>query len=154
MLAVGALAPLSYGRLGKSWKHAEGLKELARYVATMNTKRGKMQLTNAENWSAIHQPRSLWMSSGIHTKREMRDRLEIHERILLQWIGRRKDKAKDIKMEVHEVENERYLRPPHWLRPLTCCRLIIPHSLFLRSLICLDLWCFRSTRLLCCANGC
>ena len=32
MLAVGALVPLSYGRLGKSWRHAEGLKELAEYV--------------------------------------------------------------------------------------------------------------------------
>ena len=30
MLAVGALVPLSYGRLGKSWKHAAGLKELAK----------------------------------------------------------------------------------------------------------------------------
>ena len=29
MLAVGALVPLSYGRLGKSWKHAPGLKSLA-----------------------------------------------------------------------------------------------------------------------------
>lgn len=31
MLAVGALVPLSQGRLGKSWKHASALKELARY---------------------------------------------------------------------------------------------------------------------------
>ncbi|KAL6720407.1 hypothetical protein ACLMJK_002329 [Lecanora helva] len=30
MLAVGVLLPLSYGRLGKSWKHAAGLKELAK----------------------------------------------------------------------------------------------------------------------------
>ena len=33
MLAVGALVPLSYGRMGKSWKHAEGLKELAKSVS-------------------------------------------------------------------------------------------------------------------------
>ena len=32
MLAVGALVPLSHGRLGRSWKHAESLKELAEYV--------------------------------------------------------------------------------------------------------------------------
>lgn len=32
MLAVGALVPLSHGRLGKSWKHASALKELARYT--------------------------------------------------------------------------------------------------------------------------
>ena len=32
MLAVGALLPLSYGRMGKSWKYAEGLKELAKCV--------------------------------------------------------------------------------------------------------------------------
>ncbi|KAL8863800.1 MAG: hypothetical protein Q9174_007545, partial [Haloplaca sp. 1 TL-2023] len=29
MLAVGALIPLSYGRLGKSWRHAQGLHALA-----------------------------------------------------------------------------------------------------------------------------
>ena len=32
MLAVGALVPLSLGRMGKSWKLAEDLKELARHV--------------------------------------------------------------------------------------------------------------------------
>ena len=30
MLAVGVLVPLSYGRLGRSWRHAKQLKELAR----------------------------------------------------------------------------------------------------------------------------
>lgn len=30
MIAVGVLVPLSYGRLGRSWKHAEKLKEMAR----------------------------------------------------------------------------------------------------------------------------
>ena len=34
MLAVGVLVPLSYGRLGRAWKHAEGLKGLASYVRT------------------------------------------------------------------------------------------------------------------------
>lgn len=29
MIAVGVLVPLSYGRLGRSWKHAENLKSLA-----------------------------------------------------------------------------------------------------------------------------
>ncbi|KAL1986422.1 hypothetical protein VTN96DRAFT_6342 [Rasamsonia emersonii] len=33
MLAVGVLVPLSYGRLGKSWRHAAGLKELAKKCA-------------------------------------------------------------------------------------------------------------------------
>ncbi|MCJ1285234.1 hypothetical protein MMC26_004574 [Xylographa opegraphella] len=32
MLAVGALVPLENGRLGRSWKHAEGLKELAEHL--------------------------------------------------------------------------------------------------------------------------
>jgi hypothetical protein len=32
MIAVGAMVPLSYGRLGRCWKHAEKLKEIARYV--------------------------------------------------------------------------------------------------------------------------
>jgi hypothetical protein len=31
MIAVGILVPLSYGRLGRSWKHAGKLKEMARY---------------------------------------------------------------------------------------------------------------------------
>lgn len=30
MIAVGILVPLSYGRLGRSWKHAENLKDIAR----------------------------------------------------------------------------------------------------------------------------
>lgn len=29
MIAVGILVPLSYGRLGRAWRHAENLKELA-----------------------------------------------------------------------------------------------------------------------------
>jgi hypothetical protein len=29
MIAVGVLVPLSYGRLGRAWRHAEKLKELA-----------------------------------------------------------------------------------------------------------------------------
>lgn len=30
MIAVGVMVPLSYGRLGRSWKHAEALKKMAR----------------------------------------------------------------------------------------------------------------------------
>ncbi|OAX85077.1 hypothetical protein ACJ72_00549 [Emergomyces africanus] len=33
MMAVGVLVPLSYGRLGKAWRHAAKLKELARSLA-------------------------------------------------------------------------------------------------------------------------
>ncbi|GAM35471.1 hypothetical protein TCE0_017r03833 [Talaromyces pinophilus] len=33
MLAVGVLVPLSFGRLGKSWRHAAGLKKLAKQCA-------------------------------------------------------------------------------------------------------------------------
>lgn len=36
MLAVGVLVPLSYGRLGRAWKHAENLKGLASYVMKDN----------------------------------------------------------------------------------------------------------------------
>jgi len=32
MLAVGVLVPLSYGRLGRAWRHAESLKAMASYV--------------------------------------------------------------------------------------------------------------------------
>lgn len=31
MIAVGVMVPLSYGRLGRCWKHAELLKGMARY---------------------------------------------------------------------------------------------------------------------------
>lgn len=34
MIAVGVLVPLSYGRLGKAWRHAEGLKGMAARLAT------------------------------------------------------------------------------------------------------------------------
>lgn len=33
MIAVGVMVPLSYGRLGRAWKHAESLKTMARYDA-------------------------------------------------------------------------------------------------------------------------
>ncbi|SPQ26054.1 4bc6e789-11e0-485a-9012-88c740b4c52d [Thermothielavioides terrestris] len=33
MIAVGVLVPLSYGRLGRAWRHAEGLKEIAAQLA-------------------------------------------------------------------------------------------------------------------------
>ena len=39
MIAVGALVPLSHGRLGRSWKHAESLKELAEYVLPLPLRR-------------------------------------------------------------------------------------------------------------------
>ena len=32
MIAVGVMVPLSYGRLGRAWKHAEALKDMARCV--------------------------------------------------------------------------------------------------------------------------
>ena len=41
-VAVGALVPLSYGRLGKSWEHAEDLRRLAR--ATVKDLENKGQL--------------------------------------------------------------------------------------------------------------
>ncbi|KAH6841088.1 hypothetical protein B0I37DRAFT_331925 [Chaetomium sp. MPI-CAGE-AT-0009] len=33
MIAVGVLVPLSYGRLGRAWRHAEGLKDMAAKLA-------------------------------------------------------------------------------------------------------------------------
>ena len=36
MIAVGIMVPLSYGRLGKAWKHAEQLKNMARYATDLN----------------------------------------------------------------------------------------------------------------------
>ena len=37
MIAVGVLVPLSYGRLGRAWRHAEGLKEIAAKLAADRT---------------------------------------------------------------------------------------------------------------------
>lgn len=34
MIAVGVLVPLSYGRLGRAWRHADALKEMARQLTT------------------------------------------------------------------------------------------------------------------------
>lgn len=36
MIAVGVMVPLSYGRLGRAWKHAERLKEMTRYVGEVS----------------------------------------------------------------------------------------------------------------------
>jgi hypothetical protein len=38
MIAVGVLVPLSYGRLGRAWRHAEGLKSMAAYVVLGTSK--------------------------------------------------------------------------------------------------------------------
>lgn len=37
MIAVGVMVPLSYGRLGRSWKHAENLKRMARCVVLFSS---------------------------------------------------------------------------------------------------------------------
>ncbi|KAG9257109.1 uncharacterized protein F5Z01DRAFT_702744 [Emericellopsis atlantica] len=37
MIAVGVLVPLSYGRLGRAWRHAQGLKDLANELAKDRT---------------------------------------------------------------------------------------------------------------------
>jgi hypothetical protein len=38
MISVGVLVPLDNGRMGKSWLHAEGLKDLARYGSAFFTR--------------------------------------------------------------------------------------------------------------------
>ncbi|KAI2642842.1 hypothetical protein GGS21DRAFT_499899 [Xylaria nigripes] len=43
MLAVGVLVPLSYGRLGRSWKHAESLKAMASKLAIDSKDVGTLQ---------------------------------------------------------------------------------------------------------------
>jgi len=42
MIAVGVLVPLSYGRLGRSWKHAENLKAFAEYVPFVHDMAGRL----------------------------------------------------------------------------------------------------------------
>ncbi|KAL2220894.1 hypothetical protein M432DRAFT_630592 [Thermoascus aurantiacus ATCC 26904] len=53
MLAVGVLVPLSSGRLGKGWRHATGLKQLAQTLAddTSNTQ------PLVDYWETFHQAR-------------------------------------------------------------------------------------------------
>ncbi|KAI9838112.1 MAG: hypothetical protein M1819_006268 [Sarea resinae] len=43
MIAVGALVPLSYGRLGRSWLHAQHLKDLARQLVHDRTKTSALE---------------------------------------------------------------------------------------------------------------
>ncbi|MCJ1470729.1 hypothetical protein MMC07_009376 [Pseudocyphellaria aurata] len=53
MLAVGVLVPLSHGRLGKSWKHASALKELATSLVQDPSNTQPLE----DFWTA-HQPRT------------------------------------------------------------------------------------------------
>ncbi|KAI1143802.1 hypothetical protein F5Y05DRAFT_6687 [Hypoxylon sp. FL0543] len=43
MLAVGVLVPLSYGRLGRAWRHAEGLKAMASALAADGKQTGLLE---------------------------------------------------------------------------------------------------------------
>ncbi|KAI9721287.1 MAG: hypothetical protein M1812_002449 [Candelaria pacifica] len=52
MVAVGVLVPLSYGRLGRSWKHAQRLKELARQLVQDIAKTQSLE----EFWEAHRLP--------------------------------------------------------------------------------------------------
>lgn len=64
MLAVGVLVPLSFGRLGRAWKHAEGLKAMASGLVA-NAK----DTTALEEYWAKHQARD-------HNPRNTEDTLE------------------------------------------------------------------------------
>ncbi|KAF3929579.1 hypothetical protein ABW19_dt0207371 [Dactylella cylindrospora] len=43
MLSVGVLVPLSYGRLGRSWRHAQNLKDLASTLVRDTTDHGELE---------------------------------------------------------------------------------------------------------------
>ncbi|KAM0324377.1 hypothetical protein ACHAQA_008158 [Verticillium albo-atrum] len=43
MIAVGVLVPLSYGRLGRAWRHADGLKEMAVKLAEDRKRTGLLE---------------------------------------------------------------------------------------------------------------
>ena len=66
MLAVGALVPLENGRLGRSWKHSEKLRELARYVRNTFERDTAISLLNTliGNWFWILPRRNRWRTSG------------------------------------------------------------------------------------------
>ena len=48
MLAVGILVPLEHGRMGRSWRYAEKLKELARYTFSSRAEQHKLILNRAQ----------------------------------------------------------------------------------------------------------
>ncbi|KAI9785392.1 MAG: hypothetical protein M1835_003342 [Candelina submexicana] len=60
MVAVGVLVPLSYGRLGRSWKHAERLKDLSRQLVHDITKTQPLE----EFWECHRLPNDTTSSLG------------------------------------------------------------------------------------------
>src|SRR6478736_5986584 len=67
MFAVGVLVPLSYGRLGRAWRHAEGLKEMAAYAST-NPMCSWTWLTSCiESWQKIARIRAYSRNTGLQT---------------------------------------------------------------------------------------
>lgn len=65
MLAVGALVPLSQGRLGKSWKHASALKELARSTHHSDGPCSDRETNRKKGvWSRTRPRPSRWKTSG------------------------------------------------------------------------------------------
>lgn len=67
MIAVGILVPLSYGRLGRGWRHAQGLKEMAAYVATQTSTPHLLPVKSnrlVESWPKIAVKRTCSKSTG------------------------------------------------------------------------------------------
>lgn len=73
MLAVGALVPLSYGRLGKSWKHALGLKELAKSVGVHLYRRmlANMSRTIVQDPAKTQPLEDFWLAHKFPTEEDL-----------------------------------------------------------------------------------
>lgn len=69
MFAVGVLVPLSYGRLGRAWRHAEGLKEMAAYASTDPMCSWTWLTSCIESWQKIARIRAYSRNTGLQTAR-------------------------------------------------------------------------------------
>jgi len=61
MLAIGVIVPLEHGRIGRSWRHAVALKELARYG---NKQIWRKETDRVDLTSRIAITRQHWKSTG------------------------------------------------------------------------------------------
>ena len=67
MLAVGALVP-TQGRLGKSWRHADGLKNLAEYARPLSGEVQNVLMARIDSLQRTRPIPSLWLNSGKHIR--------------------------------------------------------------------------------------
>ncbi|OLN83416.1 Uncharacterized protein ANR2 [Colletotrichum chlorophyti] len=83
MIAVGVLVPLSYGRLGRAWRHAEGLKAIAAKLAEdrKNTslldeywERNKTKDNSEHDRPPLESPSISFSAQAVHSKKANHNR--------------------------------------------------------------------------------